>query len=132
MKIQWIAMLALVAGLVSCTKDSPVTADYRDAVVGDYVGISVFTYWGGNGFNHDTSDIMISLTKSDMDSLVKLSFIPKYHAEYFLFVFEGGAFTSKLVYRPPVLKLSYDSLYFKHLPGLGPYWKECFAIKFSD
>lgn len=129
MKILLIALLGSLAGLVSCTKDKTVLADYRDAVVGDYAGISVNTYWGGNGFNYDTSSVMLMITKSDRDSIVDLRLMPKYFADYFVFAFEAATFKSPLVYHPPVLKISNDSLYFKHQPGLGPNWTECFATK---
>lgn len=131
MKIQLILVLGLFIGLISCDKDTLETKDYRDIVIGDYNGIRVNTYWIDTivGFGYDTSNIILTLTKSEMDSIIDLSFNPDYSIEDFSFKFENGQFISTAYYHPPILKLTNDNLYFKHQAGLGPIWTECFTKK---
>jgi hypothetical protein len=72
---------------------------------------------------------MISLTKSESDSVIDISFNPIYSNENFAFKYVDGKFIATTYYHPPVLKLTNDSLYFRHQAGLGPNWTECFVKK---
>jgi hypothetical protein len=81
------------------------------------------------GFGHDTSDIILTLFKSEIDSILDLSFNPEYSNGEFSFKFKDGQFISTTNYHPPILKLTNSRLYFKHQPGLGPFWIECFTNK---
>lgn len=118
-------------GLISCGKEEIGTEDYREKITGDYVGIRVNTYWIdiNVGYGHDTSDVAITLTASELDSIVDISFIPSYSTEEFSFKYSDGQFFSTSDYHPPSLTVIEDSLYFKHQAGLGPIWTEFFAKK---
>lgn len=131
MKIHVILGLGLFIGLFSCDKDTAEITDYRDIVTGDFNGIRVNTYWIDTvvGMGYDTSSIILTLTKSELDSIIELSFNPEYSTENFFFEFKDEEFTSTTNYHPPTLKLTNDSLYFWHMPGLGPYWTRCFTKK---
>ena len=117
--------------MISCEKDDSRTFDYRDSVTGEYKGIRVDTYWKNTyvGYGHDTSSVIINLSKSDLDSIIEISFKPTYVNEKFSFTYIDGTFISTTYYHPPTLTLMNDSLYFKHQAGLGPIWTECFATK---
>jgi hypothetical protein len=124
-------VLGLLFGIISCNKDNSLK-DYRDIVTGDYNGKKVRTYWIDTivGFGHDTSNITLTLSKSNVDSIVNLSFDPAENSNNdFTFKLVDGEFVSTTFYHPPILKMSNDSLYFKHQAGLGPYWTECFTKK---
>lgn len=131
MKTQLTIILALFIGLMSCTKDK--APDYRDIVTGDYAGIRVNSYWHMIDtvavFEQDTTNIILTLTKSEIDSVINLSFSPYYSNQEYSFKFKDGQLTSLNYNHAPTIKLINDSLYFNHQPGLGPYWVACFTKK---
>lgn len=131
MKTQLTIVLALFIGLMSCTKDK--SPDYRDIVTGNYSGIRVNSYWHMIDtvavFEQDTTTIILTLTKSEIDSVIDLSFNPYYSNQEYSFKFKDGQLTSLDNYHAPTIKLINDSLYFNHQPGLGPYWVACFTKK---
>jgi hypothetical protein len=131
LKTLLLLLLGIFFGLISCDKDNSEPRDYRDIVIGDYSGIRVNTYWIDTivGFGHDTSTIILTLAKSNVDSIIDISFNPDYSNEEFSFKLYDGQFVSTTYYHPPILKLTNDSLYFKHQAGLGPIWTECFTKK---
>ena len=116
MKIPLILCFGILTGLISCQKDPPGSTDYRDDITGEYEGIRVDTYWVDTvvGFGHDTSGVLIDLTKSDSDSIIDISFNPPYSSEDFSFTYTDGQFIPTTGYHPPVLTLKNDSLYFMH------------------
>jgi|GEM_PF-3220359 len=124
-------VLATVAG---CKKDptkTPPPIPYFQHIMGDYGGIRVNTHWVDTvvGYAHDSSAIVISLIDEGHDSVVSLAFNPPYASEQFSYAFSQGVLIPLSHYHPAVLSISNDSLYFRHQPGLGPYWTECFAFK---
>jgi len=124
-------LLGLLIGLISCDKEKTEIKDYREEITGDYIGIRVDTYWIDTivGFGHDSSDVTITLTSSEQDSIIDIAFNPLYSNEIFSFKYVDNQLISTTVYHPPTLSLNRDSLYFKHQAGLGPVWTECFAEK---
>lgn len=124
-------LFGLLIGLVSCEKDKTEINDYREEITGGYAGIRVNTYWVDTiiGYGHDTSDAIITLTKSGQDSIVDIGFNPLYSNEDFSFKYIDGLLISTSGYHPPTLSIDNDSLYFKHQAGLGPNWTEFFAEK---
>jgi hypothetical protein len=126
-----ILFLGLTIAFISCKKSPSQVYDYRDSIIGDYIGFSVTTRWIDTivGYGHDTSGVKISLMKSELDSIINTSFNPSFSSQNFSFKYSGGQFISTTLYHPPVLTSFNDSLYFKHQPGLGPIWTECFAQK---
>lgn len=131
MRLLLFVVSGLIIGLISCNKDNSIITDYRDIVTGDYNGIRVNTYWIDTitGFGHDTSHITLTLEKSELDSIIDISFNPDYPNEDFSFKLVDGEFVSTTYYHPPILKLTDDSLYYRHQAGLGPIWTECFTKK---
>ncbi len=131
MKLYQFILLGLIIGLISCEKENSKPIDYRNSVIGEYAGIRIDTYWinATVGYGHDTTAIIINLSKSDLDSIIDISFNPTYSDEDFSFKYVDGQFISTTYYHPPILTLVNDSLYFKHQGGLGPIWTECFTKK---
>ena len=129
MKTNLILTFGLFLGIISCKKE--IDTDYRDVVIGNYSGIRVDTRWIDFviGYGHDTTNVVLSLTKSELDSVIDIGFNPPYSYENFSFKYLKGQFISTTYYHPPKLKLKNDSLYFRHQGGLGPIWTECFCRK---
>lgn len=135
MKISLRLILLLVV-ISACSKDPkvPPITPYFQHIMGDYGGIRVNTHWVDTvvGYAHDTSAIVVSLIDEGHDSVVSLAFSPPYGSELFTFTFSQGVLSPLSHYHPAVLSISNDSLYFRHQPGLGPYWTECFAFKLNS
>jgi hypothetical protein len=135
LKIFLTTFAAIILGFSSCEKNNnSEPADYRDPITGTYSGIEVITYWVDSniGFGRDTSEILITLSKSELDSIIDISFDPSYTNDDFSFKYNDGEFKSTTYYHPPTLTLTDDSLYFWHQPGLGPVWMECFTKKSAN
>jgi len=132
MKVFLILLIGLTILFYSCKKDN-VIKDYKESVIGTYSGIEVTTYWIDTivGYGHVTSNVILTLTltMSGLDSVIDLRFNPAYSNGAFSFKFKNGLFSPTTYSHPPILELSKDSLYFRHQPGLGPYWTECFTKK---
>ncbi|NLF41583.1 MAG: hypothetical protein GX587_02700 [Bacteroidales bacterium] len=130
MKARIFLLLGMVFLFASCEEESNDLTDYRDDVVGSYFGISVYTCWQDTivGYSHDTTDVIVNIAKEEEDSLIRLSFYQSTSSS-FSFKYINGNCISCITFHAPVLKIQNDSLYFKHQPGLGPYWDECFAKK---
>ncbi|RIJ46540.1 hypothetical protein D1614_17855 [Maribellus luteus] len=106
--------------------------DYREFITGDYNGIQVNTIMGLSpiyGSYHDTSTVTVTISMSQIDSIVDLDFTPDYPYENIPFKYTMGSLFSIEMYHSPYLKIINDSLYYKHRPGLGPSWTEVFAKK---
>jgi hypothetical protein len=106
-----------------CKKDK--LSDERDFVIGNYEGILIETTWVGNGYKHDTSNISITLNKSNSDSIIDLIFKPSFIDINYSFKYHNNIFISIDNYHPPKLTKSNDSLYFHVQPALGPDWYDC-------
>lgn len=101
--------------------------DYRNRVIGDYIGIGIHTYWAGS-FIHDTAHYAkLNFSKSSLDSIVYLtinSTVDSYYKlrkDTFICTYAPGHIAS--------LKLSNDTLYYHHQPGNGPNWDDFIAKK---
>jgi len=131
MKLKLVILVSLFTVMISCEKKDTEIIDYRDSVIGNYTGIKVHTYLKNtkNSFAHDTSNIKIILSKSDMDSIVDFRFDSISTNLLFSFIYIDQRFIPLTHYHPPVLRLINDSLYFSHSTGLAPNWIECFAKK---
>ena len=125
--------LFILIGLISCEKESTKTIDYIDPVIGEYDGIEIFTLWQGAivGYSHDTTAVIINISKSSLDSIINISFNPMYGNQNFSFKCTDGQFISTLIFHRPILNLTNDSLYFKHHPAEGPQWTEFIAKKIN-
>lgn len=123
-------LLTSVIVIYSCKKDEEPETDYRDAITGNYSGIRVITSPSdsGIGLDHDTSAVVLNISRSETDSMIGLVFAGDSNGTY-TFKYSGGAFTSTASYHPPTLTLTNDSLFFSHQPGLGPYWINCYTKK---
>ena len=132
MNIRVTIIVAIGLGLFSCEKEiNSEKIDYRNEIVGNYIGIRVNTSWINTvGWDRDTSDIVVTLSKSRSDSIIDISFDPDYWSStQFSFKYKDGQFKATTYYHAPTLSLSNDSLYFFHQPGLGPIWMQCFTIR---
>lgn len=125
--------LFIVTAFVACRKEDPINipADYRDAVVGTYDGIKIYTTFQDTivGYNHDTTNVSIQLKKSSLDSIVDLCFGPTYENISSSFKFSEGNFIPTDNYHAPSLAVTGDSLIMHHQPGLGYAWYDYFAKK---
>jgi hypothetical protein len=127
------AVLLIFATIIfSCSKDGSHN-DYRNAIAGDYSGIRVSISWVDTivGYHHDTSDIVVTLQRSGIDSLVSLSTSPPISSDVFSYKYSDGSLLPTGGYHPPMLQLTSDSLYLHYQPALGPYWIKCFTKKKS-
>lgn len=124
-------LLLLLIDTISCEKKKNKTKDYREEITDNYIGIRVDTHCIDTivGYEHDTSEITISMTPSELDSIVDVAFIPSYSTEDFSFIYLDGQFVSTSDFHPPSLSFIDNSIYFKHQAGLAPIWIECFAKK---
>ncbi len=124
-------LFVVLLGLISCKKEFIETSDYREKITGKYIGIRIDTYWVDTivGYGRDTSNVTITVTPAEQDSIVDITFTPPYSNENFSFKYVNNKLISTSDYHPPALKINNDSLYFRHQPGLGPYWIECFCKK---
>lgn len=124
MKTKVVLLIGFLIGLCSCEKENSKIKDYRDEVIGEYKGKCVKTYWIDTlvAYGHDTTDVILNLSKSDSDSIVDLDY-----SSGFSFTYKDGEFISDILYMPAILTLQNDDLYFKHQPGKAPVWYECYA-----
>jgi len=132
MKIHLIVILGIFVGCMSCKRDDGTTApDCRNAVVGDYSGIRVSTSWNDADFkyDHDTTFVLITLSKSAVDSIIDITFTPPLTNEDYSFIYRSGQFVCTTNYHAPQLTVTNDSLYCKYQGGLAPIWDEFFAKK---
>ncbi len=128
-----IVILLLISVLFACKKDkvqnTVIPLDYREAVIGEYVGIRINTQWTGSAFSYDTTQISMFLTKSASDSIIDLAFNPVISNLAYSFLYSGGTFTCTNSFHAPSMTLSHDTLFFHVQPGLGPYWDDCITKK---
>lgn len=133
-------LLVLVLGfyltLYSCKKEVQYSVpdekgDYRDSIVGDYAGICINTYWVDSiqGYGHDSTDVIASIVKTDVDSIVELTFDPAYYSQQFKYKYVNPELIAIDYWHYPYLTIHNDTLIFHYQPGLGPFWTDCFAIK---
>ncbi|MCW3077608.1 MAG: hypothetical protein JWO32_2217 [Bacteroidetes bacterium] len=115
-----------------CIKDPKIpalknVADYRDSITGNYKGIRIESSATGTTsvFTHDTSNIILSVSKSATDSLINVVFNPAFGVQPYTFKYHNNIFTPIVAYHAASLKKSSDSLFFHHQPALGPYWNDC-------
>jgi hypothetical protein len=129
MKTHVILLLILLLGFISCKKEDEDSIDYRDIIVGEYIGIRIDCQLSDEGghISRDTSDLQINLTKSESDSLIKIAFTPGNLS--YKFKYSDGKFRSIMDYRPPTLIIEGDSLSFHYQSGIGPVWMDCNAKK---
>jgi hypothetical protein len=146
MKITALYLLLFFCIVSSCKKDTVVNyeitseipwanpdssgTDYRDAVVGDYAGIFIFKRWLDDSLTwaYDTSSTILTISKSDNDSLIELTGNPQIIQES-TFKYENNYFISQATYHAPELWLKNDSLFFYWKPVLGPFFYLAFTKK---
>jgi hypothetical protein len=139
-------LLTLLCIVSSCKKDSMVTyeitrdlpwsnpdsssADYRDTIVGDYVGVYIYKHWVDSNLTwaYDSSATTLTISKSANDSLIELTGNPQ-HIQESIFKYENNLFISQTTYHAPNLWLENDSLFYTWKPALGPFWLLLFAKK---
>lgn len=128
MKAKIFLLLGMAFLFASCEEESNDLTDCRDDIVGTYFGINVYTCWQDTivGYRHDTTDVIVKVVKEEEDSLIRVSFNQTTNA-FFSFKYRNGNCISCTTVHAPVLEIKNDSLYFKHQPGLGSYWDECFT-----
>jgi hypothetical protein len=101
--------------------------DYRNRVIGDYIGIGIHTYWAGS-FIHDTAHYAkLNLSKSSLDSIVCLTINSTEDSHYKLR--KDTFICTSLSGHFPTLKLSNDTLYYHYQAGNGPNWHDYIVKK---
>jgi hypothetical protein len=117
--------LSIIVFSITCKKEKML--DERDDVTGNYKGILIQTLWNDSILVHDTSNIEMTLVKSNSDSIIELRSNPilndpdllfHYHNKTFICTNPGSCHWLELI-------MSNDSLYFHRQCGLGPYWIDC-------
>lgn len=129
------SLTMLLAGLLiwGCVKDpnpsilKSTATDYRDSITGNYNGIRIETAATGTAsiFTHDTTSVILTLSKSITDSLIDISFNPAIGVQPYTFKYRNHTYTQVVTYHAASLRKSSDSFYFHHQPALGPYWNDC-------
>jgi len=120
-----VVFLITIILFYACKKDKPL--DERDDITGNYYGICIFSLWNGSTFNHDTSNIKITLLKAKLDSVIDVISNPTFSDNNISFYFHNNTFDCKEHggYNYVWLKMSNDSLIYHLQPGLGPAWYDC-------
>ena len=128
MKNQIIFLITLLFGLSSCEDFNDKV--YINTIVGDYEGFKERTWWDFQSevWVHDTSDIIVTLSKGESDSVIEINFNTFNIVPPLTFKFQDSLFTCT-DYREASLKVINDSLSFFYRAGNAPIWTRCYAKK---
>ena len=119
--------------VLSCNKDKVDDIEIEkvneiDQFIGTYVGIEIYTVFDSLEYVSDTSDLIITLSKTSEESTVNINYSTNGRSD--LFTFENGKFHYVgSPYHSPTLYIPNDTLFYHHQPGLGPLWYDRIAIK---